>query len=208
MPTPTNYILIDFENVQPRNLELLKQQPFKVFVFIGENQSKVPFALAEAMQCLGDNGKYIKISGSGPNALDFHIAYYIGQLAAQDQEGYFHVISKDQGFDPLIRHLRGLKIKAARQKDLAEIPLLRISNAVGTDEKVKLIVTNLSGRGQSRPRKQTTLANTIDSLFTKSLGEHESLSLIKELEQRKYITINGGNVSYQLPETSKANPGL
>ena len=208
MPTPTNYILIDFENVQPRNLELLKQQPFKVFVFIGENQSKVPFALAEAMQCLGDNGKYIKISGSGPNALDFHIAYYIGQLAAQDQEGYFHVISKDQGFDPLIRHLRGLKIKAARQKDLAEIPLLRISNAVGPDEKVKLIVTNLSGRGQSRPRKQTTLANTIDSLFTKSLGEHESLSLIKELEQRKYITINGGNVSYHLPEASKANPGL
>ena len=200
MPTPTNYILIDFENVQPRNLELLKQQPFKVFVFIGENQSKVPFALAEAMQDLGDNGKYIKIGGNGPNALDFHVAYYIGQLAAQDQEGYFHVISKDQGFDPLIRHLRGLKIKAGRQKDLAEIPLLRISNAVGNAEKLELIVNNLRGRGQSRPRKETTLANTIDSLFTKSLGEAESLGLVKELEKRKFITIKAGNVTYQLPE--------
>ncbi len=200
MLTPTNYILIDFENVQPRNLELLKQHPFKVFVFVGENQSKVPFALAEAMQDLGDSGKYIKIGGNGPNALDFHIAYYIGQLAAKDPDGYFHVISKDQGFDPLIRHLRGLKVKVGRQKDLAEIPLLRISETVGKDEKIELIVNNLRLRGQSRPRKETTLANTIDSLFTKSLGQTESLALVKELEKRKFITINASNVSYQLPD--------
>ena len=102
--------------------------------------------------------------------------------------------------DPLIRHLRGLKIKAGRQKDLAEIPLLRISNAVGNAEKLELIVNNLRGRGQSRPRKETTLANTIDSLFTKSLGEAESLGLVKELEKRKFITIKAGNVTYQLPE--------
>jgi hypothetical protein len=31
MPTSTNYVLIDFENVQPRNLELLRKHPFEVF---------------------------------------------------------------------------------------------------------------------------------------------------------------------------------
>jgi hypothetical protein len=199
MPTPTNYILIDFENVQPRNLELLQKHPFEVYVFIGENQAKIPYDLAEAMQAMGEKARYIKISGNGPNALDFHIAFYIGQLACEDQEGYFHIISKDQGFDPLIRHLRNQKIKALREKDLAEIPLLRISNAVSTDEKLELIVDNLRGRGQSKPRKEKTLANTIDSLFTKSLGEEESVGLIRELQKRKYIAISEGNISYRLP---------
>ena len=31
----TNYILIDFENIQPGNLELLKQHLFRVLVFVG-----------------------------------------------------------------------------------------------------------------------------------------------------------------------------
>lgn len=199
MPTPTNYILIDFENVQPRNLELLQKHPFEVYVFVGENQTKISYDLAEAMQAMGEKARYIKISGNGPNALDFHIAFYIGQLAGEDPEGYFHIISKDKGFDPLIRHLRSQKIKALRQKDLAEIPPLRISNAVSTDEKLELIVDNLRGRGQSKPRKEKTLTNTIDSLFTKSLREEESVGLIRELQKRKYITISEGNISYRLP---------
>jgi len=31
----TNYVLIDFENVQPKNLEILSNHPFKVLVFVG-----------------------------------------------------------------------------------------------------------------------------------------------------------------------------
>ena len=107
----TNYVLIDFENVQPRNLEILENHPFKIFVFVGANQTKVPFDLATVMQNFGDNAQYIKISGNGQNALDFHIAFYIGQLSLQDPAGLFHIISKDKGFDPLIKHLRTKKIK-------------------------------------------------------------------------------------------------
>ena len=49
----TNYVLIDFENVQPRNLEILASHPFKVLVFVGASQAKIPFELAAAMQQLG-----------------------------------------------------------------------------------------------------------------------------------------------------------
>ena len=59
----TNYVLIDYENVQPKNLEILAKHPFKVFVFVGANQTKVPYDLAAAMQNLGDSASYIKISG-------------------------------------------------------------------------------------------------------------------------------------------------
>ncbi len=53
-------MLIDFENVQPKNLEVLAEHPFKVLVFVGANQVKVPFELASAMQLLGDDARYIK----------------------------------------------------------------------------------------------------------------------------------------------------
>lgn len=37
----TNYILIDYENVQPSMVELLTSPCFKVIVFVGDNQPKV-----------------------------------------------------------------------------------------------------------------------------------------------------------------------
>ena len=195
----TDYVLIDFENIQPKNLEILRSRPFKVFVFVGANQTKVPFELAKAMQYLGDGAKYIKISGNGQNALDFHIAYYIGLLAANDPKGKYHVISKDKGFDPLIRHLNEEGINAQRETDLAEIPSLRLKETTSKGEKIDAIVKNLAGRGQSRPRKVKTLENTINNLFTKKLERDELDALVKELRSRKYIVINQNNVSYKLP---------
>ena len=197
---PTNYVLIDFENVQPKNLEVLARHPFKVLVFVGANQTKVPYDLAEAMQQLGENARYIKIGGNGNNALDFHIAFYVGQLSIQEPDAYFHIISKDTGFDPLIRHLRTRKIRIHREKDLAEIPIIQMSTATSSDEKISAIVKNLAGRGQSRPRKVKTLANTINSLFTQKLPESELMALVNALKQKKYITVNDGNVSYKLPK--------
>jgi len=67
-------------------------------------------------------------------------------------------------------------------------------------EKITAIIKNLVGRGQSKPRKLKTLANTINSLFTNKLEESELMSLIKMLQERKYIIVNQGNVSYKLPK--------
>jgi len=195
----TNYVLIDFENVQPANLELLKQHPFRVLVFVGANQTKVPFELAAAMQSLGEAGQYIRIAGTGKNALDFHIACYIGELAAKDSEAYFHIISRDTGFDHLITHLNTRGFKVQRRRDLAEIPVIRISTTLSPDDKVAAILKNLAGRGQSRPRKFATLSNTINSLFAGKLSEQQLAEIIQDLERRKYITLNNTNVSYQLP---------
>ena len=197
---PTNYVLIDFENVQPKKLELLKNHPFKIFEFVGANQTKVPFDLATVMQTFGEDAKYIKISGNGPNSLDFHIAYYIGQLSLEDPKGYFHIISKDVGFDPLINHLKDKKIRVFREKDLAEIPLLRISNTTNDNEKIDAIVKNLANRGQSRPRKIKTLANTINSLFTKKIEEKELDNLIIKLKEQQYIKVDQGKVINKLPK--------
>jgi len=194
-----NHVLIDFENIQPKNLSLLLGKGYRVYVFVGEHQAKLPFELVDAMQQLGDAGRYIKIAGQGRNALDFHVAYYLGELVREDPIGYFHVISRDTGFDPLIKHLRRRGIEAHREQDLAEIPPLRVPATVAEDDKVGVVVKNLAGRGQSRPRKVKTLTNTINSLFRPKLVDTELNDLIRDLQEQGYILLDGDRVSYRLP---------
>lgn len=193
-----NYILIDYENVQPKNLELLDKHPFKIYVFIGSNQSKLSRQLAVAMQKMGEKAQYVEITGNGPNALDFHIAFYIGELAEKDPKADFHIISKDKGFDPLITHLKNRKIAVSRSNDLAEIPILRVAASSTPDEKISTIVKNLRGRGQSKPRRVKTLQNTINSLFTSKLDNGELQSILKQLQDRKFIVVKDGKVTYNL----------
>ena len=194
-----NYVLIDFENVQPKNLAILNGHEFRVIVFVGANQAKISFELASALQALGSNAEYVKIGGNGPNALDFHIAFYIGQLAERDPNAYFHIISKDTGFDPLIKHLKERKIFAQRERDLAEIPLLRITNATSAEEKIEAIVKSLAARGHARPRKVKTLANTVNSLFSRTLDEAELTDIIGQMKKRNLIAVENEKVSYKPP---------
>lgn len=195
----TNYVLIDYENVQPDAFSALDGEHFKVIVFIGANQTKVNFEAAAALQRMGSKAEYIKIAGNGSNALDFHIAYHIGRLATQDPTAYFHIISKDKGFDPLIQHLKSEKVSAARSSNISAIPLVKISNTKSPEEKIAIIVANLQQRGASKPRTLKTLSSTINSIFLKQLPEKELAALLKELQVKCYIALDGTKVSYALP---------
>ncbi|MDP9968832.1 hypothetical protein J2W39_000055 [Variovorax paradoxus] len=194
-----NYVLIDYESVQPEALSVLHEDHFRLIVFVGATQAKVSFETAAALQRMGSRADYVKIAGIGPNALDFHIAFYIGQLALQEGSPYFHIISKDTGFDPLIRHLKDRKILAARWRNVTEIPLLKVSNAKSPAEKLAIIVEHLKTRGAARPRKVKTLTNTIGALFQKQMSEEELLALIGELQAQGLVSVSDTNVSYSLP---------
>ena len=208
-----NYVLIDLENIQPEHLSVLAGQNFKVLVFVGQNQSKLSFDLVSAVQHLGKNAEYIKIQGNGPNALDFHIAFYIGQFSVENSDSHFYIISKDKGFDPLIKHLESKKIPVHRHKDISGIPLPKpakakkepahvskpVSSSI-TKERVQKIVEFLIARGNAKPRKLKTLSNSINALFSKSLSENELDALVAELVKRGVVIVssNKTNVSYKL----------
>lgn len=114
------FFMIDFENVQPQALERLQPGASKIKVFLGQHQSKLLLSLVQALQPFGRDAQYIQIQGTGPDAVDFHIAFYIGLLASAHPDATFNIISKDKGFDPLVKHLVGLGITCHR---LAEIPV-------------------------------------------------------------------------------------
>ncbi|MDI1298949.1 PIN domain-containing protein [Methylotenera sp.] len=196
----TNFVLIDYENVQPKLLSALNQEQFRVFIFVGENQSKIPFELVETLQEFGTKAKYIKIDGNGHNALDFHIAFYIGQLAKEEPNSYFHIISRDKGFDPLIKHLKTIKILCARSLEVKDMPLFKALNSSSETERINAVIDNLKQRGSSKPRKEKTLNSTINSLFQKSLSGHELANLIETLKSKKIITIKDGNITYHLED--------
>jgi hypothetical protein len=113
------YYLIDFENVQPKALDRLKPGTARILVFLGQQQTRLMLDLVQALQPFGADAEYIAITGSGRDAVDFHLAYYMGRIAVQDPGATFRIISKDKGFDPLVRHLDARGIGCQR---LPEIP--------------------------------------------------------------------------------------
>lgn len=191
-----NYVLIDFEKVQPESVELLAPDHFQLIVFVGKNQTKLPFAIASSVQRLGTSARYIKICGNGSNALDFHIAYYIGQLAATDPSAYFHIVSRDTGFDPLIEHLRSSNVLVDRVISIGDIPLLKASNARSVDERLAVALARLEAMKLSRPRTVRTLQGTIASAFQKTLSDKEVARLVRELTDAGHVAIAGDKVSY------------
>lgn len=191
-----NYVLIDYENVQPNSIVSLNQEHFYVLVFVGASQTKVNFDVASVLQEMGSRAEYIKISGNGNNALDFHIAYYIGKLAAVEPESYFHIVSKDAGFDPLIQHLKTRKVHVLRSKSVADIPLIKLSTSKSAVDRAAAVMENLAQRGASKPRTVKTLGSTINSLFQKSLTQMEIDSVIEAMKSRGMLSTNETKVVY------------
>lgn len=222
----TNYVLIDFENVQPDSLTALQHDHFKVIVFVGATQNKLSFDVVSAVQRMGAKAEYIKITGTGANALDFHIAFYIGQLAAKDDAAYFHVISKDSGFDPLIQHLKKKKISADRLTCVSEIPLLKMATRNPLPGKVETantpvmkapmastpvikaavtrtpqellqsFVAKLKLPKATRPRTVKTLSSSINALFQKQLSGNDVADIIAAMKAKKFITVANDKITY------------
>ena len=199
-PNKKNYILIDFENVQPSSLNIPENNNYKVFIFVGANQKKIPVELATSIQNLGNKAEYIIINGVGKNALDFHIAFYIGKLSVTEPTAFFHIISKDTGYDVLISHLKEKKISVYRYTNFNEIPLVKKSTfeTLSANAQISEIADYLVRRGNAKPRKVNTLANTIMSISGRTLCQEKINDLINLLEQKKMITIKDKSVTYKL----------
>ena len=194
-----HYILIDYENVQTKSLAILRSTPsehFQIIVFVSANQLNIPIELVSSMQELGEKARYLQIAGTGNNVLDFHIAYYLGDLTARDENACFHIISKDTGYDQLIKHLKRKELNVTRCKDLFEIPWLSAVNKETQGEQISAIIDNLSARGASRPRKMKTLKTTIKDLFGDTLETEAIDDLVEDLQNQKYIIVDKDNVTY------------
>ncbi|MFZ2663628.1 MAG: PIN domain-containing protein [Rhodoferax sp.] len=193
----TQVILVDWENVQPELLPALDLEGTRLLVFLGPHQTKLPFPLVEAMQKLGQRAQYVKVSKQGKDALDMHIAFYVGQLSAEMSDVYFHIIAKDTDYDPLIAHLKDRKIGAAKWPDLASIPVLRRASAKTLNEQIESTREWLFERKVNRPKTLKTLTNSLKtSAFAGRLSDEEIGALLKGLEDLHLIAVQGQKIGY------------
>lgn len=193
----TNFVLIDSENVWPDSIYKLRHEHFRVVVFVGANQKRIDVAVAKAVQALGANGEYVQISGNGPNALDFHIAYYIGRYSHEYPNSYFHIISKDTGFDPLIKHLIEKAVPCARWESVSEIPLLKSADSLSPMQRAAdFFEKRIAQSSGNRPAKVKTLQSTIAAHFHKLLSPEEVGSVIEALQAAGHIEVNGQKITY------------
>lgn len=186
-------LLIDLENVQKVDLSLVPGEA-RVLVFYGVTQKKLPEELVVQAQPLGTRLKWIKISGQGPNALDFHIAFYLGQELAHRPTSECTVFSKDTGFDPLIRHLQALGHVCRRVQSLkgtfSEQP-----SAADADYFERLIM--LLKKEKARPTKRKGLTNKVKSWFPK-LADDVRLALVQRLFDEAHVRESEKALTYAL----------
>jgi len=194
-----NVILIDFESVQPKSIDILSAEHFCVYVFLGANQKKVPFEVVEAIQRMGARAEYIKITGNGPNALDFHIAYYIGKFSNEEPPPFFHIISKDTGFDPLIQHLKSKNIYSARSESIEEMPIVKNGLKKSATDRAELFIAKLNEPKVTRPRTELTLSRSIQAHFRDAIEVSEIPAIIAAMQKKGFLEIADKKVIYEQP---------
>jgi hypothetical protein len=116
-----NHVFIDFENVHQVDLTLIGAKSVSFTLMVGPKQTKLDSDLVEKLMAHSSSVHLVKLKSSGKNALDFALAYYLGRAALADPTAYFHIVSKDGGYDPLIEHLRDRHINVQRHKSCDEL---------------------------------------------------------------------------------------
>lgn len=206
MTTPrTNYIFVDYENVQDIDLKLIQDKPHvKVVLVVGKQQQKVSMDLLEECLKAKDQVTLIRADCTGKNALDLVLAYHVGLQAAEAAGAFFHILSKDKAFDALVNYLKARNVLAARDEVFAKIPALMDARSLSLKERLERVTERLnkmkSDEKDGRPKKLKSLQSMILALFNKQLSETDVEALVAALRRSKWIDLSavGDKVSYKL----------
>jgi hypothetical protein len=195
----THYIFVDFENVHEVDLDLVAGKSALVILVLGDRHKNLPVEMVKKFLKYPTQVQLIEAGRSGKNALDFVLAYRIGVESNANPKGYFHVVSRDTGFDPLILHLKSNHILAARHESFATALGLSDGNVPSIQDRVKLVTDRLTKNKKNRPKRTKTLRSQINAYFGKRLSESELDEMLKVLTGNKIIEITRqGAVVYKI----------
>ncbi len=186
-------LLVDFENVHQVDLARLDEH-FNVIIFVGLVQKTIPIELVMSAQKLGSRVEWQRVEGNGSNALDFYIACHLGRVLEKSPTQHCIVLSKDKGFDPLLRHLNKNGLKCKRINSLLE---LEPESAAAEEPNYKRVLDLLTkSEKKSRPRKRATLSQHISSMFQKNIAQSDIDRIIDILFANKMISESNNTITY------------
>jgi hypothetical protein len=126
---------------------------------LGARHTRLDVALVEKLMEHAASVQLVRLTSSGRNALDFALSYYLGRAVLSDPTAYFHVVSRDKGFDPLIEHLRSRHIHAHRHDDFTTLTFsdpTKVATAP-PDDLLPRVLEYLKTKTTNRPKGKAAL---------------------------------------------------
>lgn len=192
LPPPTNHIFVDFENVHTVDLSVIGSKSVRFTLLLGAKQKKLDVALVEKLMKHAESVQLVRLTTSGKNALDFALAYYVGRTTMADPTGSIHIVSKDQGFDPLIKHLRSRRIYAYRHDDFASLNFAppKKKSSPPSKEEMERVLTHLRKNNSNRPKRLKTLESHLFAFSGKNATEEAVARIIAKLQKAGHISLD------------------
>jgi hypothetical protein len=217
---PVNHVFVDFENLKTIDGDTLGKKNFTFHLILGPTNKTLPVEVVARMMENAQAVTLIRSPKSGKNAADFVLAFYLGQAAAADPTGYFHILSADEGFDSLVELLRSRKIKVKRHGTWDELKAqieqrsAAVQAPAATPEKVvppvpvakpalplaaartalsvgaAKLLEALTKSPKNRPKKQKTLVSHAKSSLGKTATDKQGEAVVEELRKAKKLTID------------------
>lgn len=228
LPPPVNHVFVDYENVQGIDLAVIGIKAVSFTLLLGPRQTKLDVPLVEKLLAHAASVQLLRLTSPGKNALDFTLAYYLGRAVLADPTGFFHIVSKDAGFDPLVEHLRSKHVRARRHDSFAtltfsgpsKLPAASASapapNPKPPAQKLKVpaapqvppsklyereaqVLEHLRKPVTNRPRTEKKFLSYLVAYLGHNITEAEALDLIHHLSQAGHLAIDEkGAVTYHL----------
>jgi hypothetical protein len=225
---PVNHVFVDLENVKTIDTTVLGGKNLTLHLFLGPQNKKLEVDVVEKLMEHSQVVQMIRSPKNGKNALDFVLAYHLGQAVLADPKGYFHIVSKDAGFDALVDLLKSRHVKVKRHADwstlhfqstpkpeaavvsLAETAKVQATPKPHTapkapakpafsDGATKLIENLKKLPKPKRPKKEKSLIAHAKPLCGKDVSEASVAKVLQELKKARLITVDDKDaVTYQL----------
>jgi hypothetical protein len=203
----TNYIFIDFENVQETDFDRIANKPVKVTLVLGERHKSLSVTLVKKLLKYASQVELVETKHNGKNALDMVLAQHVGETKTTDPHGYFHIVSKDNDFKATIVHLKDNGTLAARYAAFCEIPVL-----MNAAERVERLAKTFKDKQNGRPLTRKALESQIQATFGKVLSAEEVVHTVDGLVKKQILAFSGtGEITYQnsgKPQSTVTKPVL
>lgn len=208
------YLLFDFENIQPKNLDQLPYDQVQVWLFVGAKQQNLPTTLTNSLLKFKYKPQIIHLQKSGKNVLDFYLSYYSGQIIAKDPQADLIILSNDKGYDALFEHIEQQRQvhSIRRTNDIHLVQAMTkpssknhaedqqgkssLRSLVGLDDSsLRKLLDILNKNNDHRPKKLKALQNVVISVL--QCDKDRAKKVIKALKKQGCIKLIDNKVIYK-----------
>lgn len=163
------FYLVDYENVNTEGLQGVEHLTAadEIIIFYSEHADRLTFDLHRRLNESKAQIHYFKVDACKKNALDFQLVSYLGYLIAQNEGQAFYIISRDTGFQSVVRFWSEQQIAVAQIGELQPVqqpeqaqkdPLQQQVEALFADAALAAVVLDCLRRSKDKQELHNLLA--------------------------------------------------